>query len=69
MNLIIQRFDDLKSDDILKFTYADQDNDVISISCDSDLEEALDQAGSTTLTIYIKKYDNPIGLSLQQSIV
>jgi hypothetical protein len=51
-NLVAQRFDELglavrysgdKIEELVKFTYNDSDSDVISISTDADLEEALDQ--------------------------
>ena len=59
-NLAVQRFDGLSSDDTLKFTYVDQDKDVISISCDSDLEEALDQASGMSLVVTIKKVESSL---------
>ena len=51
LNLVLHRFEELSQDikawggdprEILKFTYEDQEKDVITISNDTDLEEALD---------------------------
>ena len=53
LNLVLQRFDELAGRP-LKFTYVDADRDVISISNDCDLEEALDQVPlGQTLKIFI----------------
>lgn len=60
VGLAVQRFDGLSSEDTLKFTYIDQEKDVISISCDSDLEEALDQASGMSLVVTIKKVESTI---------
>ncbi len=64
LNLVLHRFEELsyilKSSqgkdpkEMLKFTYEDQEKDIISISNDIDLEEAIDQAKpGKTLKIYI----------------
>ena len=59
VNLVLQRFDQLESQkgDVsnLKFTFVDQDQDVITISCNSDLAEAFEQVPpGQTLKVYIQ---------------